>query len=101
MAEWDPDFPKDLEEVYFWHRTRKTATEANRTEESMEAVGQMTVEGEMAESLLGKGGALHNGIRASVPGLDETKQLSFIEDLGNMLTNDTCGTSSIVFWVHG
>jgi hypothetical protein len=100
-AEWDVDFPKDPEEIIFWYRARKKATELNRTTESMEATGSMKIEGEMAESLLGAGGALHNGIRASVPGLEESKQLSFAEDLSNALTNDTCDTCSLVLRVLG
>ena len=62
----------------------------NRTSESISVIGTQNVSGEEAESLLGENGALANGIRVAVPGLDDVRQLAFHEDLSNRLTNESC-----------
>jgi len=91
LAEWDPDFPKDIDEMRFWYDSKISTTEGNHTEEGMSTTGAMALDDEMAEQVLGDGGILQAGLRASAPGVAEEHQLSFAENMSNVLTNETCG----------
>jgi len=91
QASWDPDFPNDVAEIRFWYDARISTTEGTETSESMAVDGTMTLDSEMAESVIGDGGILQAGLRAAAPGVGDEHQISFAESMSNVLTNDTCG----------
>ena len=91
LAEWDPDFPKDIDEIRFWYDSKISSSEGNITEEGMSVNGNLALDRDMTEQVIGQGGILQAGLRASAPGVAEDQQLSFAESMSNALTNETCG----------
>lgn len=65
----DPDFPTDPDEYYYWVPGEKSLTAATSSSESTEAKGVVAMDSEMAEALLGSGGALSKDVSVGIPGM--------------------------------
>jgi hypothetical protein len=89
LVSLDPDFPDDPDEVFYFVPAEKQLTASTGIAETATVEGRTKMDAEMAEALLGRGGALSKDACIRIPGMqNRDAEMAFLQmyekDIGNL-----------------